>query len=498
MIGKPQTAIRGVFSVGATNVVVRLLGYGKHVLIAAFIGLSTQLDAFYMAFTILSLVILSYGDVFDSLGVPRLVEALRREDEESFNNLAGNFLVFSFLLSLVLGGILLLVAPWASAIAPGFSPEKKEFVYRNLILLYPIVFFYLPHHAIGSFLRSRRRFLTFYLGELVFAVVSLLIIFVWRDFPYVVPVSVTGGTLAGFLYVCLAGRTHFRFIYRVDRFRMQEIALQFFRLLPLYLIGYLYLFVDRAFASFLPTGGVSALSYAMLIVMIPSSILIMENVFVTPLAEADERGQMMKHILNGIILMSVPIAIFTMTYSKQIVKVGLERGVFTAASTDMTADALRYFAIAIPAIFLSPIMYRLFQILGRLRGISIVGIISVILNAVLNYLFLKMGSGIKGLALATTVSYYIGICGYFLLLRRLGFRLMRKEVFPVLLIAIISGVLSCAMTFLIPIDPGTLLGMITVGGMYLFAVALFYYLTSNEEIRFWRDTVIREIIPFRK
>lgn len=498
MIGKPQTAIRGVFSVGATNVAVRLLGYAKHVLIVAFIGLSSQLDAFYMAFTILSLAVLSYGDVFDSLGVPRLVEALRRGDEESFKELAGNFLGFSFLLSLVLGGILLLVAPWASVIAPGFSPEKKEFVYRSLMFLYPIVLFYLPHHAIGSFLRSRRRFLAFYLGELVFAVVSLLIIFVWRNFPYVVPVSVTVGNLASFLYVCLAGRTHFRLVYRVDRFRMQEITRLFFRLLPLYLLGYLYLLVDRAFASYLPTGGVSALSYAMLIVTIPSSILIMENVFVTPLAEADEREQMMKHILNGIILMSVPIAIFTMSYSKPIVKVALQRGVFTAASTDMTADALRYFAIAIPAIFLSPITYRLFQILGRLRGISIVGIISVISNAVLNYFFLKMGFGIKGLALATTVSYYVGICGYFLLLRRLGFRLMTKEMFLVLLIAMISGVLSCAMTFLVPFDPETLPGLIAVGAMFLFAISLFYYLTSNEEIRFWRDTVIKEILPFRK
>jgi putative peptidoglycan lipid II flippase len=498
MIDKPQTAIRGVFSVGATNVAVRLLGYAKHVMIAAFIGLSSQLDAFYVAFTVLSLAVLSYGDVFDSLGVPRLVETLQRGDEETFKELAGNFLAFSFLLSLVLGGILLLVAPWASAIAPGFSPEKKEFVYRSLMFLYPIALFYLPHHAIGSFMRSRRRFLSFYLGELVFAVVSLLIIFVWRDFLYVVPVSVTGGYLAGFIYVCFAGRMHFRLISRLDRIRLKEIALQFFRLLPLYLIGYLYLLVDRAFASFLPTGGVSALSYAMLIAMIPSSILIMENVFITPLAEADDKEQMMKHILYGIILMSVPVAIFTMAYSKHIVKVALERGVFTAASTGMTADALWYFAIAIPAFFLNPITYRLFQILGRLRGISIVGIFSVISNAGLNYLFLEMGFGIIGLALATTISNYIGICGYFLLLKRLGFRLLAKEVFPVILISMISGGLSCAMTFIVPVDPGTVSGLITIGTMFMFAVLLVYFLTSNEEIRFWRDTVIREILPFRK
>jgi hypothetical protein len=131
--------------------------------------------------------------------------------------------------------------------------------------------------------------------------------------------------------------------------------------------------------------------------MIPSSILIMENVFITPLAEADDKGQMMKHILYGIILMSVPVAIFTMAYSKQIVKVALERGVFTSASTGMTADALWYFAIAIPAFFLNPITYRLFQILGRLRGISIVGIFSVISNAGLNYLFLEMGHYRTGL-----------------------------------------------------------------------------------------------------
>lgn len=64
LVFRPQTAIRGVLSVGLINITARLIAYGKHIVIAAFIGLSAQLDAFYMATTVLALAIFVFGDVF--------------------------------------------------------------------------------------------------------------------------------------------------------------------------------------------------------------------------------------------------------------------------------------------------------------------------------------------------------------------------------------------------------------------------------------------------
>ncbi|HEY7532902.1 MAG TPA: lipid II flippase MurJ [Nitrospiraceae bacterium] len=492
-----QTAIRGVASVGATNLAVRLIGYAKHVIIAAYIGLSAHLDAFYMAFAVMSLVVFSFGDVFDSLGVPRLVDALRREGEDSFKKAAGGFLAFSFLLSIALGATLLLVAPWASAIAPGFTVEKREFIYRSLLYLSPVVLFYLPHHAIGSFLRVKRRFLSFYLGELIFAVVSLAVVYLWRDFPYVVPLSVTLATFAAFLYVCFVGKGCFRMGDIRYGEELRAITIQFFRILPLYLISYMYVLVDRTFASFLPTGGVSALSYGMLIVMIPPSILMIENIFITPLAESPERGELMNRIINGAIITSVPLAVFTVMNAEIIVQAGLERGVFTSASTEMTADALAFFGLALPAFFILPISFRLFQILGKLVSISVVGLLCVISNAFLNYFFLNMGMGIKGLALATSLSNYLSVAGAAVLLARLGIRAFTKRTLWVFLVSLAASVAAMGIAGLVPGPSGSLGGLILRGSAFLIAAAGLYRVIPNSELKEWRNTVIREILPSR-
>ena len=491
----PQTAIRGIFSVGLTNFIARLVGYGKHVLIAAYIGLTAPLDAFYMAMSILSLAIFTFGDVFDSLGVPRLVGTLQKEGEDSFRAMAGSILAFSLLLTLLLGVILLLTSPWLPWIAPGFNPDKKILIQRGLFFLFPVILLYLPYHAMGSFLRSRRRFQVFYLSELIVAVVSLLVIVLWREYTDVVPVSVSISYFVAFLYILFVSREEFRFPDRLIIWdKIREFARLLMGLLPLYLVGYLFAIVDRVFASYLATGGVSALTYGMLIAMIPASVLMMENIFITPLSESDDKGEMIRNIMKGILIISIPLAIFSVANSRHIVRAALERGVFTSLSTEVTSDALTFLAISIPATFINPVSVRLFQILGKLKGIAIVGLSGVVVNAALNCLFLRMGFGIQGLALATSVSYYVISAGIFILLERLGIRILKGDVIKVLGISTGIGLLSLAIAHAVPLSPDTLAGILLRGTTFLVSVLILVLLVPNRDFVFWRKTVAREVL----
>jgi putative peptidoglycan lipid II flippase len=492
---KAQTAIRGVFTVGIVNFSARIVSYGKHVVIAAYIGLTSPLDAFYMAMSILSLFIFTFGDIFDSLGIPRLVETLQSEGEESYRDLAGSILAFALVLTLVLGGILFLAAPWVPLIAPGFTPEKKGLIHQCLFFLVPMVLLYLPYHATGSFLRSRRRFQAFYLSELIVAVVSLAAIALFHEYEPILPVAVSVSYTFAFFYTLLMARGEIRFPRKLFGGKIREIVRLMFRLLPLYLIGYLFVIVDRTFASFLPTGGVSALTYGMFIVMIPASLLMLENIFITPLSETPEKGEMLRQILNGIFITSIPVAVFTAVYSRFIVKAALERGVFTSLSTEMTADALTYLALAIPATFINPVTYRLFQILGRLKGVSVAGLGSVLVNASLNYAFLQMGLGIKGLALATSISFYVGSVASVAILERLSIPVVRKEVLSVLGVSILIGLVSLLATFMVPMGPESIIGLLVRGTIFLLVAGSLLWLAPNKGVRHWRDTVFREILP---
>lgn len=495
MTFKSQTAIRGVFSVGLINMTGHLIAYGKHIVITAFIGFSAQLDAFYVATTVLAMVIFVFGDVFDSVGIPHLVKTLQTEGEEKFKELAGSILTLAFFLAVGLGIVLLLIAPWTPWIAPGFSPEKKGFVLQNLVFLAPMIILYLPYHAIGSFLRAKRRFQAFYMGEIIIATVTLGIVFLWYDLAYVLPISFSVAYIVAFLYAVFIGRREILFPLTLRGEKIWEIIRMLFRLLPIYLVFPLFTLADRTFASFLPTGGVSALSYGLMIVLIPGSILMMENVFIIPLSESSEKGAMMKQILKGVLIISVPIAFFTTAYADQIVKAAFERGAFTASSTQMTGDALSFLALGIPAFFIWPICYRLFQILRKLGKISILAYCAVVLNGILNFLFMKMGLGIKGLALATSISNYGLALGSAIVSRQVGISIVEKETLSVLLISLGVSTVALSLTLVIPAEAQTVEGLFLRSLTFSLTVAMLFYLVPNEDVRFWRETVLREILP---
>jgi len=249
----PQTAIRGVFSVGTINLLARICAFGKHLVIATYIGLSAGLDAFYIAITILSITIIVFGDIFDSLGIPRLVGTLQAEGENEYKKLAGSILIFASFLSLGLCAVLVLISPWAPAIAPGFTPEKKKYVFMNLLFLAPMAMLYLPYHAMGSFLRARRRFQLFYVGEFFIAFVSLLILYFGTEVAFIIPISFSAAYVVAFLYVFFASRREFQMGFGMRGEKIRGIIRMLFRLLPLYLANYLFILADRLFASYLPT-----------------------------------------------------------------------------------------------------------------------------------------------------------------------------------------------------------------------------------------------------
>ena len=68
----------------------------KHIVIAGYIGLSIQLDIFYMSLAIYGVLITSWAVVFDVLAIPKLVEYQVKKKYENFNLLSSSILIFTF------------------------------------------------------------------------------------------------------------------------------------------------------------------------------------------------------------------------------------------------------------------------------------------------------------------------------------------------------------------------------------------------------------------
>ena len=67
----------------------------------------------------------------------------------------------------------------------------------------------------------------------------------------------------------------------------------------------------------------------------------------------------------------------------------------------------------------------------------------------------------------------------------------------VLAISVGISAVSLSGTFLVPMDAGTPAGLAVRGGVFLLATGVLVWIVPNEEVRFFRETVAREVRPKR-
>src|SRR5690606_1034141 len=109
------------------------------------------------------------------------------------------------------------------------------------------------------------------------------------------------------------------------------------------------------FASFVSDEAISAVNYAFLMMMLPVGVIgmaISTAVFPTLAAHAaaNESSQLRSSVSNAlrvILFLSIPASVALMIFAQPSIRLLLERGVFDAASTEMVADALVFYAAGI-------------------------------------------------------------------------------------------------------------------------------------------------------
>ncbi|MFH5796861.1 lipid II flippase MurJ, partial [Clostridium perfringens] len=108
-----------------------------------------------------------------------------------------------------------------------------------------------------------------------------------------------------------------------------------------------------------------------------------------------------------------------MILATPIVKVLFQRGAFDTKSTQMTAIAVVFYSIGIIGFGLRDILGKVFYSLQDTTTPMVNGIITIVLNIVLNLLFVRYTNmQHAGLALATSISAIVTIILLFISLRK--------------------------------------------------------------------------------
>ena len=183
--------------------------------------------------------------------------------------------------------------------------------------------------------------------------------------------------------------------------------------------------VSNIFASTLPPGSVSALTYAqrlieMPIYVVPLSLGVVVFPFFSETSQEGEKQKLKEMFFNSLRMVSllfVPLAAGCMILSVPIIKLLFERGEFTPVSTVLTASVLRYISFGMVAWALEIILHKFYFSQFDVKTPMIISGLGLLLYVALAFPFMKYLS-LKGIALAWSLSQGIKVCLLFVLLKK--------------------------------------------------------------------------------
>ena len=388
----------------------RATGIFKHVIIAAAIGLSVQLDIFYMTTALLGIFLFSWAQMLEVMAVPKLVELHQSGQIKAFNSLSGGMLTLCILFSLLITAATILGRSYISEVAWGFDEKKKKLLAEAIIWFAPVLLFLIPFQFMGSVFRAVRRFSIFYQAEFITGAVTLFLIYLFKDDPNVLFWSFSMGVSVAFFFL---------FVFYLRRYKVlgnpfSRLVKDALKIVPGLLIlqcaHYFYILTDRIFMSFLANGSIGALAYGRTIAYSLEGLINIKGSFITIFSETDNptiRNRIYNNLISLTVVISIPVTVYLLLLGKELIAVFLQRGMFKNTDTDLVFLAVTGFAWSLLPFFLLIPLEQIFQISGKINVMVVRKIGGLFVNLVLNYLFVFIFQlGIWGISVATSMTYW--------------------------------------------------------------------------------------------
>jgi len=413
----------------------RLLGWLRLSVIGSQFGASRELDAYFAAFRIPDLLYqLVIAGALGAALIPVFSSYRARGEEAEAWRLASSVIN---LVLIVLAGfalVMAILAPWlVPFIAPGFDAHTTELTVRmtRVMLLSPI--FIGMGAVVSGILNSYEHFALPAIAPLVYngAIILAAVVLAPLMGVEALAVGVALGSLAHLAIQLPQLRTvgrRYRLTLEFAHPGVRRVAwLMGPRVIGL-AAGQVNFIVATVLASGLVAGSLTAFNYAFQLMQVPAGVLgVSVAVAIFPgLSRAaalgrvgDVRRQVAKSLRLQLFVI-VPLMAIMLVLGNQITASVFQYGRFTADATSQTANALLFFTIGLIAYTVVNVLARAFYALQDTRTPVGWAIAMVALNVPLMVL-LTGPLGIRGLALALSITANLQVMGlYWALHRRLG------------------------------------------------------------------------------
>lgn len=491
------------------NLVAKVLGFLREMVIAQVYGATVFTDAYLVAYSLPSAIQQIVGWAMVTAVVSLLTPCIVREDEKNLWNTANSFLCSTMLLMAVFSVIGIFASPLLIRItAPALDGETAALAANMMRVLFPVTLFYCVGMVLTGILHAHRRFAV---AAFAPAFSSIIVIFAVLFLGETVGIwGLVFGTLVSFLGFALvqvpsAHSVGWRWRLVLPHHN-EEINTALMNLVPIILgmsVNQIYYMLNRFFASGLAEGSISALNYGSKLAQFPAGVFVSAiAVTIYPLlTEYAVRGdkEKLRHTLEKglgfVLFLTVPAAVGLIVLRVPIVRVLFEHGAFTSADTLAASSALMYYSIGTVAYSLILVLLRVFFAFSDIKTPILAGACGILVNVIVSVITMDFMAH-DGLALATTLGSIANMLVFFLCLsRHLSKMNFRPLLFSVVKISIASILMGVVVKIIMLVFDGN-------GDLFVIAcsliVGIFCYLLLALVFRIGEMDKMKEILLRRR
>jgi putative peptidoglycan lipid II flippase len=439
------------------TLVSRLFGYLRDILIAVFLGASIYADAFFVAFRLPNTFRRLFAEgVFNAAFIPSYVEA-KLDDEKKGKKFADDVLN---LLIVVLLGIVFLVEIFTPTIvyliAPGFVDDTNKFdlAIELTRITFPFLFFVSLSSFFSGILNTNNKFAAAAAAPIIlniFLILSLIISYYFDlNFEFNLSYAVS---IAGFfqlLFLIFFTKQYYKPSINFKIIINSKIKFFFKKLLPSIFssgVTQINIFVGTIIASF-ETGAVSYLYYADRVYQINLAIAgIAIGTVVLPelsknvkIGNIDTVMNIQNKSLELCLLFSLPACFGLIIASEEIINALFGYGSFSEENVILTSKALKYFGYGVPAFALIKVLSNFLFARDNTKVPFYISAFIVFLNILISLIYFQE-VGFVIIPIATSISTWIGVLIYSILLIKFKYFSFETTFFVNLLKVVISLVI---------------------------------------------------------
>jgi len=396
----------------------KILGFFRETLIAAKYGATIASDAFYFAFSIAALLYI-VSSAFSQIMKPIVINIIKtkgiKKSEKYFSSLIYSVSTLLLIISIIAA---VFARPIIGLFGYNFTKDKIDLI----VIIFRISL--LSSFAISlstlysSYFDCRRMFISSAFDAYFFNIItiSFLLLFATENnivlFTYIYSI----GQFFRIIYFNMVLKRN-KFDYRLEEayYKNKQVKKTVNLAIPLLvgnLSGIVNRVIDRILASSLKVGSIASLNYADRLTSVFSGLIltaIMKVVFpsLNEVALTDKENYRKKtsQILNYTLFLTIPIAAAFIVFSKTLVVIVYEHGIFKATDTVVVAEIVVIYSIAMLFSALNTTMGKVFYINKQTKIILASGLIGFVINVTFNLILIKNYQQ-NGLAMATVIASF--------------------------------------------------------------------------------------------